>query len=142
MNTFDPEQIVAALRALVESQRLRHEAEEGCRTSMKNCANDGDLEGWSPDEIEIRFERCALVFDHGIWSYPFVETKLGLYVRDPAGYLHDGLFPIGHYRLITLLDGTVIDDYFVLEKDKATVRGQWLPYFHTCRGKTSDTART
>lgn len=122
MNTSDPEQVVASLRALAESQQLRQQAEDGCRTSMKNCEDDGDLEGWSPEEIEIRFERCVLVFVHGTLSYPFVETKLGLYVRDPAGYLFNGLFPIGHYRLITLLDGTLIDDYFVLEKDKATVR--------------------
>ena len=123
MNAPEPEQLVAALRALANAQQLRQQAEDSCRTWMKNCAADGDMEGWSPDEIELHFERCALVFDHGILSYPFIETKLGLYVRDPGGFMLGGLLPIGHYRLITFLDGTAEDDYFVLDKDKHDVRG-------------------
>ena len=65
------------------------------------------------------FERCALAFDHGVLSYPFVETRLGLYVSDPFGvYFRGGLRPVGHYRLITLLDGTADDDYFVLDEQR------------------------
>ncbi|AWM35966.1 hypothetical protein C1280_02365 [Gemmata obscuriglobus] len=64
------------------------------------------------------FERCALVFEHGILNYPFVETRLGLYVPDPSAVYFQGRRSIGHYRLITLLDGTTDDDYFILDDPK------------------------
>ena len=112
------EGIVSALLTLAESQKLRHRAEETCREWLRSASEEGDLGGWSLEEIELHFERCALVFDHGILSYPFVETRLGLYVADSTGVCFRGLRPVGHYRLITLLDGTDDDDYFVLDTVK------------------------
>ncbi|WP_145241100.1 hypothetical protein [Urbifossiella limnaea] len=67
------------------------------------------------EHVQAVFERSALVFDHGELSHPFVETRLGLYVPDPAGGWFRGLRPVGHYRLITRLDGTDEDDYLVLD---------------------------
>ncbi len=71
--------------------------------------------GQSIADSGVVFERCALVFDHGVLGYPFVETRLGFYVADPSGLYFRGLRPVGHYQLITLLDGTDDDNYFVLD---------------------------
>jgi len=101
--------------AHAEAHGLRRRAEETCREWLRSTFEEGDLPGLSPEDVRIEFERCALVFDHGILSYPFVETKLGMYVTDPTGVFFRGLRPIGHYRLITLLDGTDDDDYFLLD---------------------------
>jgi hypothetical protein len=109
------EGVVAALRNLAQAQGLRRRAEETCREWLRTAAEEGDLGELALEKIELHFERCALVFDHGILSYPFVETRLGLYVPDPNGVYFRGLRPIGHYRLITGLDGVVDDDYFVLD---------------------------
>ena len=110
--------IVSELLALAESQNLRRRADEMCKVWLRSANEEGELCGWSIEEIELHFERCSLVFEHGILSYPFVETRLGLYVADTTGVFFRGLRPIGHYRLITLLDGTDNDDYFVLDTFK------------------------
>lgn len=71
--------------------------------------------GLASADVQAVFERCALVFTHGILSHPFVETRFGLYVADSEAVWFRGLRPVGHYRLITRLDGTVEDDYLVLD---------------------------
>ncbi len=109
---------VAAMLGLADAHDLRRRAEATCRQWLRVSAAEGDLGVLSPADIQVVFERCSLVFDHGILSYPFLETRLGLYVADPSGLCFRGLRPVGHYRLITLLDGTEDDDYFVLEKLK------------------------
>ncbi len=116
--------MVAALLALAASQDLRARAEAGCREWFRYALADGDdLRGWSVEEIELHFHKTALTFDHGILDYPFIDTRLGLYVRDLSGVHFRGLRPIGYYRLITLLDGTDDDDYFVLDTDKSAAEG-------------------
>lgn len=110
--------MLTALLALVESQDLRRRAIEGCREWLRSSAEEGGLRGWSTAEIELHFDRCAFVFDHAILAYPFIETKIGLSVSDPSGLHFRGLKSVGHYRLITRLDGTEEDDYFVLDVDK------------------------
>lgn len=116
--------MVAALLALAASQDLRARAEAGCRESIRSTLADGDdLRGWSVEEIEMHFHNSSLTFDHGILDYPYIDTRLGLYVRDLSGVYFLGLRPIGSYRLITLLDGTDDDDYFVLDTDKNADEG-------------------
>ena len=117
-------EMVAALLALAASQDLRARAEAGCRESIRSTLADGDdLRGWSVEEIEMHFHNSSLTFDHGILDYPYIDTRLGLYVRDLSGVYFLGLRPIGSYRLITLLDGTDDDDYFVLDTDKNADEG-------------------
>jgi hypothetical protein len=115
--------VVAAMLSLATTHNLRQRAEESCRTCLRIAAEEGDLGDRSPEDIELVFERCALVFDHGVLSYPFIETRIGLYVPDPTGVYFRGLRPVGHYRLITLLDGTDDDDYFVLDEEGPTGPG-------------------
>ena len=112
-------EMVAVLHALAASQALRARAEAGCRESIRSTLADGDdLRGWSVEEIEMHFHKTSLTFAHGILDYPYIDTRLGLYVRDLTGVHFRGLRPIGYYRLITLPDGTVDDDDFVLDTDK------------------------
>ena len=109
---------VAALLGLADAHDLRQRANASCRRWLRASAAEGDLGVLSSADIQVVFERCSLVFDHGILGYPVLETRLGLYVVDPSGLYFRGLRPVGHYRLITLLDGTADDDYFVLENLK------------------------
>ena len=115
-----PSNAVATMLGLADAHDLRRRAEASCWQWLRSSAEEGGLGGLSPADIQMVFERCALVFDHGILSYPFVETRLGLYVADPAGVYFRGLRPVGHYRLITLLDGTTDDDYFELDEQRHT----------------------
>jgi hypothetical protein len=114
------EKLVADLKALAAAQNLRDRALEVYREHLREGAGDG-LGGWSAEEIEVHFHHCSLAFDHGVLSYPFVDTRLGLYVRDDTGLFFDGLRPIRYFRLITHLDGTVDDTYFVIETNKPAV---------------------
>jgi hypothetical protein len=106
--------VVAAMRVFATAHDLRRSAELSCRQSLRSAAEEGDLAGLSPETVQLVFERCALVFDHGELDYPFVETRFGLYVPDPTSFRDRRR--VGHYRLITLLDGRVDDDYLVLDE--------------------------
>lgn len=121
MNQGAAEELVAALAALASQQNLRSQAVEGCDKWLRAGAEEGadGLGGWAAEEIVPRFASCSLVFEHGILDYPFIETRLELYVQDDSGVCFRDLRPIGYYRLITLLDGTADDDYFVIETSKS-----------------------
>lgn len=114
---------VAVMLALADAHDLRRRAEASCRECLRSADAEGDLAGLAPADLQVVFERAALVFDHGILSHPFVETRLGLYVADPdAGWSRE-LRPVGHYRLITRLDGTDEDDYLVLDPQRQAEPG-------------------
>jgi hypothetical protein len=55
--------------------------------------------------VRVEFHSQSLFFKSGRVPYPFIQTVLDLYV---------GKHQVGDYTLITLLDGEVIDDYFVV----------------------------
>ena len=116
--TPDGGNAVGEMLALAVTHDLRRRAEASCRMGLSSPDLEAELVGLTPADIQIVFERCTLVFDHGMLSHPFVETRLGLYVPDPSGLYFRGLRPIGHYRLITLLDGTDEDDYLVLDQPR------------------------
>lgn len=117
MTYASADELVAALAALASAQNLRGRAFEGCGRWLRDGAENG-LGGWSADEIEPRFASCSLVFAHGLLGRPFVDTRLDLCVRDPSGVCAGGSRPVGYYRLITRLDGTDEDDYFVIDVHK------------------------
>ena len=120
MGHWTSEELVVALATLAVNQDLRRRAFDGCREWLSEDAGAGPsgLGGWSAEEIEAHFGYCSLVFDHGLLGYPFVDTRLDLYVQDGSGMYIRGLRPVGYYRLITRLDGTPDDDYFVIESSK------------------------
>ena len=113
------DELVAALTSLASMQNLRERAFEGCGEWLRNTQRDGQhcIDGWAVVEIEPHFASCSLVFAHERLDYPFVDTKLQLCVRDQSGSHRQ---PIGYYRLITRLDGSVDDDYFVIDHPKPT----------------------
>ena len=118
LNFIPGEKLIDTLRNLAATHDLRRRAEEGCRQWLTTwAAEEGGLDGLSIDEIEVHFEKCYLAFEHGVLSYPFIETRFGLFVRDSRQIYFRDLRPVGHYRFITLLDGTVSDDYFVIDTE-------------------------
>ena len=115
------EETARILESRLDMQRLIDEAIENCKVSLVNSAQDDlgvnevPLKGWRLEQIQIRFHKQSLVFKHGVLSYPYIDTQIGLYVEDDSGVYLEGLKSIGHYRMITLLDGRADDDYLVLD---------------------------
>jgi hypothetical protein len=105
-----------------ENHKLIEVALEYCREALKNYVQEEKelgivpLDGYSIDEIQLHFEKMSLVYKHGILDYPSIDTQIGLYVDAPAGIYFRDIDRIGHYRLITTLDGKVDDDYLVIDK--------------------------
>ena len=70
---------------------------------------------WQLGDIQLRFDKQSLVFKSDTIDYPYVDTQIGLYVTaDSKSWFWD-LIPVGTYRLITALDGEVMDDYLELD---------------------------
>lgn len=113
------EDLLATLLTLAVEQNLRDRAFENCAQWIRDGAAESDgLRGWTAEEIEPRFASCSLVFDHAIQKHPFLDTQLELSVHDDTGVHFRGRKVIGYYRLITSLDGTAVDDYFVIDIEK------------------------
>ncbi|MEM8641725.1 MAG: hypothetical protein AAGG51_23345 [Cyanobacteria bacterium P01_G01_bin.54] len=118
-------QVVTTLKGLADQQALKMNALQSCHQALKQCILDDrevgekELGGWLLDEIKLHFDKISLVFEHDILKYPYTDTKIGLYVDDPTSVYLRALKPIGHYRLITLLNGEVEDTYLVIEVEKA-----------------------
>jgi hypothetical protein len=113
------ENIVKQLQDWSEERSLIEEAYQCCRTSLENNERDdkevGHTARWKLSDIQLHFDRQSLVFQHSVFSYPFVDTQIGLYVvAESKGWFRD-LQPIGRYRLITSLDGQVEDDYLIFD---------------------------
>ena len=80
--------------------------------------NSGDKDflcGFEQDEIKPVLDRFEYHIDrrHG---GSIIRTRIGLYVEN-QNWLGD-LEPIGYYELETNLNGEVVDDWFVIEKEK------------------------
>jgi hypothetical protein len=121
--------IIRNIETWSEEQNLVDKAIESCKVSLYNCAveeaelfpmmdtNVDILNGWKISDIQLNFDKQSLVFKHGILSYPYIDTQIGLYVSDQKGSYFRDLKLIGTYRHIVTLDGEVDDDYLVLDDD-------------------------
>jgi uncharacterized protein YggL (DUF469 family) len=111
-----------------KDNKLIETALESCGEALKNCVQEEEelgivpLNGYSIDEIQLHFEKASLVYKHGILDYPFIDTQIGLYVDAPAGIYFRDIDRIGYYRLITMLNGEVDDDYLVIDETKSDVQ--------------------
>lgn len=79
-------------------------------------SNEKDfLCGFEQNEIKPVFDRFEYHTDrrHG---GSIIRTRIGLYVENQNWI--DNLEPIGYYELETNLNGEVVDDWFVIEKEK------------------------
>ena len=99
--------VVAQLSQLATQQSLYTRAAESCRQWFRN----------EPDKMPcplaaIRFEEQSqtLCFHSAVLTYPYITTTLRLFVGERE---------VGDYRLITLLDGTMDDDYLVFDSQIA-----------------------
>lgn len=100
----DIRDIIERLTHLAAEQNLVTAAEEGCAAWFHNHGADIP---YKLSDVKMEFRSQSLAFRNAMLSYPYIVTHLEMSV--------DG-WSIGHYRLITLLDGTVDDDYFELNR--------------------------
>jgi hypothetical protein len=96
--------IVEILREHAKIQRLDQRAKNGIQKWLEQ--EDNLPQGCKPDQIHAEFSSRSLCFEPKVLPYAFIETRYELYA---------GKIQIGHYRLITTLDGCDDDDYFVLD---------------------------
>lgn len=83
---------------------------------LSDNSDDKDfLRGFGQNEIKPVFDKFEYHIDrrHG---GSIIRTRIGLYVEN-QNWL-DNLEPIGYYELETNLNGEVVNDWFVIEKEK------------------------
>ena len=117
--TLSLEVIIERLQEWSTQQRLIEQAIKNCHMSLQSNEQDdkkiGLIARWQLSDIQLRFDKQSLVFKHGIYSHPFFDTQIGLYIAaDSKGWLRD-VKNIGRYHLITSLNGQVEDDYLILD---------------------------
>ncbi|MCB9753885.1 MAG: hypothetical protein H6713_28415 [Myxococcales bacterium] len=129
----DERLLVAPLRARARAQHLLARARAGCEAALISCAADdvavGEpaLGGFAREELELVLRRQALVFNHGLLSYPFVTTELSIVVAvTGAAPRADDHYEVGAYSLITRLDGAVVDDTLALTETRAELVARGL----------------
>ena len=117
--TTQLQDIVKHLQDWSQERNLVEEAFKCCRASLENNELD-DKEAkltarWKLNDIQLHFDRQSLTFKPSVFSQPFIDTRIGLYVAaESKGWFHH-LQPIGHYRLITSLDGQTEDDDLIFD---------------------------
>jgi hypothetical protein len=100
--------IIARLTEHATGHDLVARAMNGCRNWF--LQEPGSLP-YALSDVRIEFASQALYFSSALLSYPYIDTRLRLFVSERE---------IGYYRLITLLDGTDDDDYLVFEQPNPT----------------------
>ncbi|OQA99777.1 MAG: hypothetical protein BWY22_00216 [Bacteroidetes bacterium ADurb.Bin217] len=80
-----------------------------------NSDDKNFLCGFIQDEIITKFDGFEYRIDrrHGV---SIITTRIGLYVENQKWL--DNLEPIGYYELESNLNGELVDDWFVIEKEK------------------------
>lgn len=101
--TIDFNVIRATLQQTADHYQLAEKANRACRhwLSKQDCGLPGE---WI-EAIEARFHSHKFCFAHATLPHPFIETRLDLFWHRKE---------IGHYRLISSLDGEPEDDYLVI----------------------------
>jgi hypothetical protein len=89
------------------SYKLAERAADGCALFVRNEEAESGLPGGlKAAEVEVSFRSHALYFDSSLLGYPYITTRLDLMARGEQ---------VGFFKLITDLDGQVVDDYLVFE---------------------------
>ncbi|HEX8426310.1 hypothetical protein [Hymenobacter sp.] len=102
-----------------KSLDLKRKAFETLGTILSDTSSNDeiDLGGFDRTEIKTMFDRFEYQVDKR-HSGSVIRTKVGLYVEDTKNVWLDSLEPIGYYELETDFNGEILDDYFVIEKQK------------------------
>lgn len=105
------DELADAVNRLAEHARayqLAERAGESCASFLRNEEAESSLPGgMKASEVVVRFRSHALFFESSLLGYPFITTRLDLMAGDEQ---------VGYYKLISDLDGQVVDDYLVFEE--------------------------
>lgn len=119
MDTEKPlnwEHTVSELEAWSLQHNLVAEALASAKVFVRNNEQEEIAIGLKPTidyrEIVYDFDKQSLVFKSNL-PHVYIDTQIGLYLRDTRGIYYRGLEPVGHYRLITFLDGQDEDGYLI-----------------------------
>jgi len=100
-----------------------------------NNSNDKKfLCGFERSEIKLAFDRFEFQIGNrkGISC---IKTRIGLYVTDKTKVWLDNMEPIGYYELETDVNGDVLDDFFVIEKEKFVKDIEIISHFQKMNNK-------
>ncbi|MFK7979493.1 MAG: hypothetical protein AB8G86_05900 [Saprospiraceae bacterium] len=116
MKTIENKELIK----FVEKYNLKEEAISSCNFAMKNCLKDDlkGLGGFTINEIRLEFISHKLIFEHYLYSKPFVKTRIGLYKAKENDVYIRNLEPIGYYELDTNLNGESFDDWLITDVEK------------------------
>ncbi|GEN77570.1 hypothetical protein [Chryseobacterium hagamense] len=94
-----------------EKFKLREKAFESFEELfLKNNEDDSHLSGYKKSELKPIFDGHRFNIRHSFLP-PTVDTKISLYTEN-------ALVPVGYYILETDYNGEIVDDFFVIEKEK------------------------
>jgi hypothetical protein len=117
----------------VKTFDLKKTAYDTLNKILSDNSDDMDfLCGFEQNEINAVFDRYEFHIDrrHG---GSIIRTRIGLYVES-QNWL-DNLEPIGYYELETNLNGDVVDDWFVIEKEKYLKDVEIISHFQSMNEK-------
>ncbi len=100
--------VLATLTKHADDHRLVQRAREGFRAWVDEAVTEGAADlptGWNYGQLTAQLASLSLCFRPESVDYPFVDTRLNIQRYG---------INVGHYRLITGMDGSEIDDYFVM----------------------------
>ncbi|MCS3529746.1 hypothetical protein [Chryseobacterium sp. JUb7] len=75
--------------------------------------NNDLLNGFDKSEINPVFDGYEFNIQHSFLS-PTIDTRISLYTSE-------SLIPIGYYKLQVNFDGEIVDDFFVIEREKHSI---------------------
>lgn len=94
-----------------EKFKLREKAFESFEELyLKNNEDDSCLSGYKKSELKPVFDGHRFNIRHSFLP-PTVDTKISLYTENT-------LVPVGYYILEADYNGEIVDDFFVIEKEK------------------------
>lgn len=101
-----------------QSLDLKRKAFDILEILLSSTSNEEvDFGGFDKTEIKLVFDRFEYQIDNRNFG-SVIRTKIGLYIDDPKHVWLDSIEPIGYYELETDFNGKILDDYFVIEKEK------------------------
>ena len=87
------------------------------RIFFENSKDNDFLCGFDRNEIKTIFDRFEYQIEKR-QGVSFISTRIGLYVECPDKVWVDHMEQIGYYELQTDFKGELLDDWFVIEKQK------------------------
>jgi len=118
-----------------KSMDLKQKAFDTLGKILSDSSGDGEdfFGGFDRAEIKAAFDKFEYQIDNRRFG-AVIRTKIGLYVEDTRNVWPDNLKPIGYYELETDFNGKIIDDYFVIEKEKYVDDIGIVSYFQSMSG--------